>query len=613
MRLARIFAVLAAPALGWGQIEQTYIISTFAGGNGPGFSGDGGPATAAQLSQPTGIAFDASGNLYIADQNNQRIRQVSNGTISSPAGSGTMGYAGDGKAATAADLNAPLGVLVDSSGNLYIADTGNDVIRKVTTDGNISTVAGNYGAGAGYGGDGGNPTGAIFNQPSAIAMDSAGNLYICDTLNHRVRKANFSTNVTSTVAGNGNASFSGDGGKAIFAALSSPRGVAVDAAGNVYISDSDNNRIRKVTPAGIITTIAGNGTPGFSGDGGAATDAQLNRPRGIALDAAGNLYIADYLNSRIRMVSNGIIRTIAGTAGYGNGGDGGFGTSALLNFPAGVAVDSSGKVYIADTQNNAIRVLTPIASPPIIKKGGVQSAGAFGAFFSVAPGSWMEIYGSSLAPDARSWSAQDFTGIYAPYQLDTTTVTVGGQYAFLSYVSGNQVNVQVPTTIGPGPQTLYLSTSAGTSAPVTVNVNAVQPGLYAPPPFVVNGKQYVGATFADGTYVAPAGAIPGVTSRPAKPGETIILYGIGFGPVTPDTPAGQIATVAARLNTSLQVMFGQTPAQVAYAGLAPGSVGLYQINVVVPNIAGGDLVPLTFTLGGVAGAQTLYTAVAAAN
>jgi uncharacterized protein (TIGR03437 family) len=189
------------------------------------------------------------------------------------------------------------------------------------------------------------------------------------------------------------------------------------------------------------------------------------------------------------------------------------------------------------------------------------------------------------------------------------TVTIGGQYAYPSYISGKQVNVQVPTTVGTGAQPLFLSTSEGTSLQYNLTVNAVEPGFYAPSSFIVSGKQYIAALFPDGTYVAPPGSIANVTSRQAKPGETITLYGIGFGPVNDGVPAGYVAPATDQITTPLQIMFGQTPATISYQGLAPGSVGLYQFNVVVPSISNSDSVPVTFSLGGSTGCQNLYTAV----
>ena len=216
-RLARL-AIFLFPALAWGQIQQAYVITTIAGGGGgvlnfQGFSGDGGDARQAQLAQPVGLLLDNKGNLYIADQVNNRIRQVvlSSNVITTIAGTGTAGYSGDGGAATSATLNAPLSLAMDASGNLYIADTANDVVREITANGNIGTAAGLYGAGFGFGGDGGAPSGAIFNQPSAITFDSAGNLYIADTVNNRVRRATFGSSATTrTIAGQGTAAFTGD-------------------------------------------------------------------------------------------------------------------------------------------------------------------------------------------------------------------------------------------------------------------------------------------------------------------------------------------------------------------------------------------------------------------
>ena len=256
----------------------------------------------------------------------------------------------------------------------------------------------------------------------------------------------------------------------------------------------------------------------------------------------------------------------------------------------------------------AIAMFAPAScqAQPAVASGGVVSAGAFGGFTAVAPGSWIEIYGSNLATNSRSWSGADFNGINGPKSLDGTSVTIGGQPAFLDYISPGQVNVQVPSNIGTGAQPLIVQSPAGSSAAYTVTVNAQQPGLLAPGSFAIGGKQYVTAVFGDGAYVLPPGAIPGLASRRAQPGDNIAFYGVGFGSVTPDTPAGQIEQHLNTLVASLHIYFGQMEASWSYAGLAPQAVGLYQFNVVVPNVAGGDAIPLTFSLAGVSGHQTLY-------
>ncbi len=252
-------------------------------------------------------------------------------------------------------------------------------------------------------------------------------------------------------------------------------------------------------------------------------------------------------------------------------------------------------------------VVTISASPSV---SGVVSASAFGGFSAVAPGSWIEIYGSNLAASTAEWSTSDFTANVAPTSLNGVQVTIGGQNAFVDYVSASQVNAQLPSNIATGGPLQLTVTNAGlTSAPVNVTVNGTQPGLLAPAAFQIGGNQYVGAVLPDGSYALPSGAIPGVATRPAQPGETITTYGIGFGPVTPNLQAGQLVSERNQLALPFQVMFGQTPAQLAYYGLAPSLVGVYQFNVVVPNVPDSDLVPLTFNLGKVLGTQQLYIAV----
>ena len=382
-----------------------------AGTGAAGFSGDGGAATAAQLNRPSNVALDSSGNLYIADTGNQRIRRVdANGTITTVAGTGAAGFSGDGGAATAAQLDFPTGAALDGSGNLYIADTGNQRIRKVDAGGTITTAAGTGTQGSS--GDGGAATAAQLNNPIGVALDGSGNLYLADTRNHRIRKVDAGGTIT-TAAGAETQGSRGVGGRATEAQLDfpltwwwttapgtsislipaitassrsmpaarSPRrrargamasegmavrttaarlrfphGVAVDGSGNLFIADTRNHRIRKVGADGTITTVAGTGTDGFGGDSGPASAAQLNRPAGVAVDGSGNLFIADTNNHRIRKVdAEGTITTVAGTRGQGFSGDSGPATAAQLNGPHGVAVDGSGNLFIADTNNHRIR------------------------------------------------------------------------------------------------------------------------------------------------------------------------------------------------------------------------------------------------------------------
>jgi len=349
-------------------------VSTYAGNGNAGFLGDGGAATSARLNAPSAVSVDSSGNLYIADRLNYRIRKVTpGGTISTVAGNGVRGFSGDNGPATAASLSSPQGIFADAAGNVYIADRDNHRIRRVTATGVITTVAGTGAAGSA--GDGGPATAAQFTFPSSVFLDSGGNLLVADTFNQRIRRIN-AAGVISTVAGNGTRAFSGDAGLATSAALNNPQGAVVDAAGNLFIADTFNNRLRRVS-GGMISTAAGNGSNKFSGDGGPASSAALNTPQGLASDTAGNTYFADLANHRVRRINAaGVITTVAGTGVQGFSGDGGPAASAALSSPTAVAVDAAGNLYIADTGNNRVRKISPTLT--ITTAAGTGVAGSSG-------------------------------------------------------------------------------------------------------------------------------------------------------------------------------------------------------------------------------------------
>jgi trimeric autotransporter adhesin len=326
-------------------------------GAGGGYSGDGGQATAAELHAPTGVTVNGSGNIYISDAENYRVRKVNtSGIISTFAGGNHAGYSGDGGSATAAELQNPFGLVFDGAGNLYIADNGNNRIRKVNAAGVITTFAGNgiYG----YSGDGGPATLAELTLPEGLAIDGGGNLYIADYGGGHVRKVN-TNGIISTIAGGGTSGL-GDGGPATAAQLNGPDGVAVDGYGNVYIADYNNNRIRLVNTSGIISTFAGNGygAPSggyYYGDGGPATAAELNEPTDVKVDGSGILYIADASNTRVRIVNTvGIISTYIGDGRIGDPGNDIAATASMLTFPQGLALDGLDNLYIADLYSNDI-------------------------------------------------------------------------------------------------------------------------------------------------------------------------------------------------------------------------------------------------------------------
>jgi uncharacterized protein (TIGR03437 family) len=537
--------------------SQQYTITTIVGSPGnPGFAGDSGSAVGSQLNFPFGLAVDKSGTLYIADGLNNRVRKVSGGVITTVAGNGTAGFTGDNASATSAELNNPTGVAVDSSGNLYIADSGNNVVRKVA-NGTITTFAGSNSVGAGYSGDTGTATGAQLNNPVGVAVDASGNVYIADAGNNVVRQV-YSGNIITAAVG-----------------FTHPDGVAVDSSGNLYVADTVARRIVKLS-GGVYTTLAGNGNGAFGGDDGPGTQAALNAPMGLAVDASGNVYIADTLNGRIRKLTpSGTITTIAGTGALYFSGDQGPATQAAMYFPRGVAVDPSGNIYIADTANSVVRQLQ--GTLPVVSANGVVNAASFAS--QISPGALATVFGSNFALRNASANAP------LPTSLAGVSVSVNGQSAPLLYVTPTQVNFQVPWETALGSATVTVNVNGGASNSITVSVLGAAPGLFS------SSSGHAVVQNSDFTLNDPG--------NPAKVGSTIIAYLSGSGPVdTPvadgaATPLGPLVTATSQSSATI----GSSPAQVAFAGLAPGFVGLVQVNIVVPSdLQTGDY-PLAITIG----------------
>ena len=685
------------------------FISTIAGNGIADFSGDDGPATAASLYLPSDVAVDPSGNVYVADTANHRIRKVSpDGTIATVAGTGTPGGRfnplEDGPAITAL-LNSPSGVAVDASENLYIADSENFRIRKVTPDGIISTVAGN--AIIGTTGDGGPADQASIGYVSGLAVDADGNLYIADQSHSKIRKVTPDGLIT-TVAGTGERGFSGDGGQATLAKLwlagfifndgnrkvTQGSGIAVDSSGNLYIADTFNHRVRMVIPDGTITTVAGNGMVDNAGNGTLAIIASVRTPVDVAVDGAGNLYISQHLSHIIRRVDpDGFIFTVAGIAD-----DPGFSEDlgnpfvAKLDGPAGMAIEGEGGFLLADHLNHRVRrfqpkpqlsvgpssfdleakagaadpllemltitntvsgiaswtartttpgglgwlsvfpetgftpatvtvrvdasglapgnhrgtvIIAPVLAPadtalipvrltvaepaptgPVIGEGGIVNGASFSDEAVVSPGSIASLFGMNLAVGMETAA-----GLPLPTMLAGTQVLVNEVLAPLFFVSPLQINFQMPFD-ATGSTVPIVVISDGVRGPeVMVTVAPAAPGIFT----AVPGGSGPGAILNEDSS-------PNSAENPAAVGSVVQIFTTGLGATDPPLATGQTGASSPPLNRTVMVpvvMIGGAPAEVLFSGMAPGFVGLYQVNARVPAATpAGDDVPLEIEIGG---------------
>ncbi|HVW85463.1 MAG TPA: BACON domain-containing carbohydrate-binding protein, partial [Bryobacteraceae bacterium] len=547
---------------GYGQIR------TIAGSGSGGFSGDSGPATAASLSSPSGVAVDANGNVYIADTGNNGIRRVDavTGKITTVAGSVYSGLAGDGSAATSASLYQPSGVALDRAGNLFIADTSNSRVRRVdAVTGIITTVAGggNYGLG-----DNGPAVLASLNSPRAVIVDAYGDLFLADASSQRVRRVDGVTGIITTVAGTGSLGVTGDGGLATAALLNTPSALALDPMGNLLIADSGNSRIRRVDAStGNITTVAGNGCCGFAGDGGAAKSALLNSPAGIAADKAGNLYIADTSDNRIRRVDavTGVITTIAGSSFPGFSGDGGPSAAASLNAPAGLVIGNDGNLYFADRSNLRIRVVD-LSSPQVILSAASAAVpvssgtGNVGLTISPAGSAWIATSDAAWLTLTTPSGTGDGTVGYAftannSLSARTGTISVLGQTLTVTQAAAAVTLSAAYASTAPAAGSGTVLLTVAPSAPWTASSNS---SWLTVTPASGNGTTTIAWTCTANTSTAARTAILTIA------GELFTFVQLGssgsYTPWGPGTSPGQITAIAGNGTAGFSGDGGASPA-----------------------------------------------------
>lgn len=580
-------------------------VTSIAGNGALNFSGDGGSATAAQLSGPDQVGFDAAGNMYIADSGNARIRKVdSSGGIMTIAGTGVSGDSGDGGPATKAQIQID-GMAVDKSGNVYIADTGHGAVRKITPAG-ISTVAGGK---IGFSGDGGPATQAGFDLLAGVAVDSAGNIYTAD--NCEIRKVSAADGTISDFAGRYCSGAclpvggGGDGGPASSATLACVDNIWTDSADNLYFGEESfvtGDRLRKIShSSGIISTIAGAGPTNFAADGSPAT-AENALVWGGAADGSGNVYFsgagfADAVSAaaskatyRIMKIDpNGILTNLAGTLVPGYTGDGGPAKTAQVMSPTGMAMDSSGAIYFADSNAGAVRVmkLQTVAPPPTGPSITSVVNGASNLAGPIAPGELVVIFGSNLGPSSIVVNAPDANGNY-PTQLAGTSVLFNGKPGPMFYTLAGQVAAFAPYEIPGAAVQVTVQYQGASSAPASASLAAANPAILTSG----SGTGQAAAVNQDGTINGAA--------HPAAIGDVILLYATGEGVTNPPGVDGAITgSSLPKPVLPVSVTIGGQTLTPLYAGEAPGEIaGVMQLNVQIPvGIQTGNAVPVTIQVG----------------
>lgn len=554
--------------------------------------------TLTPLQGPMGVAVDPADNIYIAEERTTRLRRVTTtGLIQTVAGGGLPvgSSVGDGLAATEARLFDPVAVAWDPVAGLRVVDYAGNRIRGVSGNGRIFTATGD--GEAGYRGDNGPAAQARVNRPRGVAFDREGNLYFADSLNHRIRRIGTNGFIT-TAAGSGVRGFFGDGGLASQAQLNAPQGVAVDALGNVYIADTGNNVVRRVSPEGVITTVAGTGIRGYAGDGVLASLAALSAPAAVAIDNDGLLLIADTFNHRIRRVTATLtIETISGDGTPGYSGDDGPATAAQLNAPTGLAVDVSGRIFVADFDNNRVRRLDPSQPPDLPPPGEVSTGPAELTVMNaaslrsgpIAPGMIVALFAAEITP-LRTAQAE-LTGGRLPFALGGYQVRIDGSPAAMFYAGSGQINAEVPRTQAAKAAALVeIVQGDKVIAAARTEARPAYPALFT----LSQGVGFAIAVNEDGTLNS--------LEHPAARGSIVTLFGTGDGETEPlgidGVPAGN---PPARPLQAVQVQVGTAMGEVLFAGRAPGFVGLFQINVQLPGVFTPPGVrPLTVYVGRIA-------------